>query len=292
MKGARIILQYLPIFAAGATAAMLTANSINQERKFDVYWENQKISSSGLVIDGTAYVPATELAKHFNTSVQVDPPKSVIRFGAVGSTGGSSTGQTTAPASQSNAPFEKELVTNGNFEAGDGAKGYYDELVSIPGWQRTGKAQVGWINDGSFAIPEALRPADTGNKYFVGGWGDSEPVPVLRQTIGLSAFSEDLKFGAVKFNLKALMGAPSEEDVRGHMLLTFLDKNNKALATITVKSPAITELTENGPQMLPRSANGSVPKEAASAVIQLKLSDHVNNWHGVYVDNVSLMLSR
>lgn len=274
--------------AASAVLSLALIGTAAQQARYDVYWQGTKISANGILVDGAAYVPASEVAKQLNTSVEIDHPNKAIRFGQQAGAGGSQPAETAAVSE----PFGTELMTNGGFEAGPGASSYYDELVAVPGWQRAGRAQVGLVGEGAFAIPESIRPVQMGSKYFVGGWGDEDPAPVLRQTIGMNAFRQSIDAGAAKFKVSALIGAPTEEELRANLVVTFLDENQKVLGSQTLAGPAITEIRKDGPQLLPREMTGAVPAKTAMTVIQLKLSGPVNNWHGVYMDNVSLVLSK
>jgi uncharacterized protein (TIGR03437 family) len=135
-----------------------------------------------------------------------------------------------SPAQQS--LFGTNLIVNGGADAGPPGASLTSIAATVPGWTRTGNANVL-----AYDLPGALQsngviPPDHSFQYFIAGSTNS----TLSQDIDVSAAASTISGGNVKFIASAYVGgiAPCNTPGPGQVAMAFKNANGQTFSTISL----------------------------------------------------------
>src|SRR5579872_6955030 len=100
--------------------------------------------------------------------------------------------------------FNRNLIVNGDAEAGPANPDGYNPISTIPGWTVTGKPDVLTYASDYIVRRVDVRPLQSGNNYFYGG--HTAASSGLTQSIDISSGASTIDGGAVTFSASAYLG--------------------------------------------------------------------------------------
>lgn len=136
-------------------------------------------------------------------------------------------GSVLAVPASAQTTFGTNLIVNGGAESGPGGS-YSTPAASVPGWTRTGGADVyGYVTGNALAATDIV-PVNAGNNYFSGGGQQANSS--FSQTINVAAAASTIDGGGVTFDLSGYMGAYSEANDYASLSLTFFGANGAVIS--------------------------------------------------------------
>lgn len=194
----------------------------------------------------------------------------------------------TFKASQAQTIFGRNLILNGDAEAGPGDPDGHTPVASIPGWRSTGSPDVVQYAANFDIGPDNVKPLAGGKNYFYGGIPAANSS--LTQTIDLSSGSAAIDAGTATFAASAYLGGYLEGPESAQMGVTFLDASGRQLSSVTL-GPVTDVDRASVTGLWYRRAIGPVPIGARGASIVLQMNWKSSNTNDGAADNLSLVLS-
>jgi hypothetical protein len=178
------------------------------------------------------------------------------------------------------------LIVNGDAEAAGGSMD--GSPVKVPSWTSAGEATATkWGASEGFPSATDPGPADRGKNFFCGGYQD--PVSTLTQKVGLEKYAPSIDGGAVMFTLDGYLGGNADQDDNAVLAVSFRDSTDVELGKSSIGPVSASDRT-SVTGLLHRSATGSVPVGARSAVVTLSMTRAAGTANDGYADNLSLIL--
>ena len=261
--------KYTKHFVIGATTLISAAAiaTITYQTKYAVKLDGQTTTATGEMINGEAYIKATEVAKMLGKSFRSDSNTFYFEGGKIGF----------------------NLIKNPGFEDGPGIRYTSDELVEIPQWSRElGKPQVAQYDDSEFRVSEEYRPANAGKNYFAGAI--EKGINTLTQLIKFDEAHIAAVQNGANFAFDAQLGGFEGHNDLITLTIEWFDQNQKSLGVVKIK-PVTPEEREGITKFLPKTAKGTVPKTTTSARIKLSTALNEGEWQDCYADNLSLKIT-
>ena len=188
------------------------------------------------------------------------------------------------PAQQS--LFGTNLIVNGGADAGLPGTSLSSFAATVPGWTRTGNANVL-----SYSLPGLLpstspAPPDHSFQYFVAGSGSS----TFSQDIDVSAAASVIAAGNVKFTASAYLGGanPPCNSTPAQVTIAFKNATGQTFNTIPLTGNAYTTALFLQQQI------GLVPAGTARITVTITLTEDGNYYCGAQfaaADSLSLVLT-
>jgi len=189
------------------------------------------------------------------------------------------------------------LIVNGNAEAGPASADGKSLVASIPGWTRTGNANVlpygltgyALLSDPGPPDPGTsqgnLTPPDRGFQYFLGAANGS--VSSLTQTIDVSSGASIISGGNVKYTASAYLGSlrvgAENESFTAQVTINFQNASGQNFSTVTL-GPLAFVWSATGMSL--QQKIGLVPAGTVRIAVTLTLNKSL-----AIADNLSLVLS-
>jgi uncharacterized protein (TIGR03437 family) len=190
-----------------------------------------------------------------------------------------------AQAAQAQTTFGKNLIVNGDAEAGLGSTSGGTAVTAIPGWTASGSPNVVQYAAGDRLSKTTIGPVNRGANYFA---GLNTAKGVLTQKIDFSAAASAIDAGSVSFDVSAYLGGDGDDT--SQMIVTFQGASANTLATVTLGPIAAAD--KNDTQALYfRRQIGLLPAGARSANVELDLIRASGSANDGAADNLSLILN-
>lgn len=174
--------------------------------------------------------------------------------------------------------FGTNLIVNGDAESG--TAGTATTVVSsIPGWTRTGTANVLPYGLTGFVLLTDPAPKDHGFQYFENTYAGIGSTATLTQNIDISSGAASISGGNIKFTASGYLGTSSSNSPYPQVVFAFKNAGGQTFSTTTL-GPAGAELGMSLQQQI-----GLVPSGAAQVTVTLTLP------LGSAADSLSLVLS-
>lgn len=116
--------------------------------------------------------------------------------------------------------LERNLIVNGDAEAGPSDANGHNPVTSFPGWTAQGAPDVVQYASGYNVSPTDVVPLAAGNNYFGGGRMQADAS--LSQKIDLSSGASAIDQGTINFVASAYLGGFQDEPETAQMTVTFL----------------------------------------------------------------------
>src|ERR1035441_1224617 len=110
------------------------------------------------------------------------------------------------PLVQAQGVLDRNLIVNGDAASGPAGTSIANITGSIPGWARTGNANVLPYNVTGLLLTTDPAPPDHGFQYFVSGGTTGKP-STLTQDIDVSSVASMIGGGIVKYTASAYLGS-------------------------------------------------------------------------------------
>jgi uncharacterized protein (TIGR03437 family) len=188
-------------------------------------------------------------------------------------------------AAQAQSIFGKNLIVNGDAEAGTASTAAGTAIASIPGWTAAASPNVLPYSLKLRLEPTSIGPVNRGANYFA---AVNTAKAVLTQKIDISAGASAIDAGNVSFDASAYLGGDSEDNAQ--MLVTFLGASGNTLSSVTLGPVLHADRYEN-PSLYLRRQIGLVPAGARSANVELDLIRASGTENDGLADNLSLVLN-
>jgi len=170
------------------------------------------------------------------------------------------------------------LIVNGNAEMGPASPDGKAIVGSIPGWTRTGNANVLPYDLTGFILLKDPAPQDHGFQYFYGGQGGAS---TLTQTIDVSSGASTISGGNVTFTASAYLGGVSGGRT-AKLEVAFQNAGGQTFSSVTLGPLGITAT----PGLTLQRQIGVVPSGTVRITVTLTFSAL-----DAAADSLSLMLS-
>jgi hypothetical protein len=197
-----------------------------------------------------------------------------------------------APASA--AGTTKNLIHNGNAEAGTGSG--TGAVVPVPDWtDSTGNSFTAvkyGATGGGFLTASSPGPMNRGVNFFAGGPSDPNDSIVATQTVSLAPFVNAIKGGHVTAKLAGWLGGSGTRTDEAFVELDFKNGQGSLVGSSLTLGP-VTETDRGGKtELLERLDAETVPKGARSAFVQLSFSRQVGqSYNDAFMDDIRLKLA-
>jgi len=192
-------------------------------------------------------------------------------------------------SAQSTSMFGRNLVVNGNAEAGPGTPDTASTARPLPGWTPTGNfTAVRYGASGGVGATDP-GPPDRGKNFFAGGPDNAASSAV--QTIDVSTGAAAIDAGGVKFTLSAYVGGFSGQRDHAVITATFKDADGGKLAAASI-GPVTPEQRKGHTGLLARSASGTVPAKSRSIDVAIVSTRFEGAYNDGYCDDVALVLTK
>ena len=136
------------------------------------------------------------------------------------------------PLTAQQSLFGTNLIVNGGADAGLPGAGLSSIAATVPGWTRTGNANVLAYDLPGLLPSNGSAPPDHSFQYFVAGSGSS----TFSQDIDVSAAASTISGGNVKYTASAYLGGISACNTAGpgQVTIAFKNANGQPFSTITL----------------------------------------------------------
>jgi hypothetical protein len=237
---------------------------------------------------GSVVQQAAPLAKQAAQSVETQAPSAVQPTQAPSSAQPTRGASSTAPAVSSNS-LGKNIIFNGNAEAGPGAPDD-STIVPAPGWTGSEKfTVVQYGASGGFQDASSPGPKDRGKNFFAGG-PDSEQ-STAKQTIQVASLASQIDAQQLTYKFEGWLGGYQDQDDNATVTAEFMDASGKALKKATL-GPVMAADRDSTTGLIDKSTAGVVPKGTRSIVITMTFVRTDGAYNDASVDNLSLVLTK
>jgi uncharacterized protein (TIGR03437 family) len=191
--------------------------------------------------------------------------------------------------------LNKNLIVNGDAEAGKAAASPGAAAVAVPNWTTTGGFSVGTYGTDGFLATSDYGPVNRGKQLFYGGPGATPSSAV--QTVDLSGASTEIDAGLAKFLLSGylgLVGGSYENVATTNLTVDFQDASGTTLLHAVANGPSQADIECCLPEgLMVRTASGFLPANVRKAKVTINLSigggGTVGNNYAA--DNIALVLT-
>jgi uncharacterized protein (TIGR03437 family) len=188
-------------------------------------------------------------------------------------------------AVQAQTTFGKNLIVNGDAEAGPGSTSGGTAVTSIPGWTASGSPNVVQYAINDRLSKTSIGPVNRGANYFA---GLNTAKATLTQKIDFSSAASAIDAGNVSFDVSAYLGGDGADT--SQMIVTFQGASANTLATVTLGP--IAETDKNSSEALYfRRQIGLLPAGTRTANVELDLTRASGSANDGAADNLSLILN-
>ncbi len=181
------------------------------------------------------------------------------------------------------AIFDRNLVTNGNADAGPAT----NDAGAITGWANPSGTPMVRAYPSAPKAPLGV-PADHGPNFFAAGSANKS---TLSQLIDLSPGANAIDTRGVTFELSAYLAGEGSDDDTARVIVSFADEKNQELSSATI-GPVTPEERQKQTISLLRRTIGPVPPGARKATVTLDLEKTHGSRVTASVDDVALVLHR
>lgn len=193
----------------------------------------------------------------------------------------------TTAAHAATAATGKNLIVNGNAEAGAGASD--GGTVDVPGWTVSGGlTSVNYGASGGFPSAGDAGPQNRGKNFF--GGGNAAPASRAVQVIDLSAYSGAIAGGQSQFDLSGWLGGYASQSDNATLTAVFRDKGGNTLFS---QSLAPVSVGDRGglTGLVFRDSHGLIPVGTALVDIVLDMRRTEGTYNDGYADNLSFSVA-
>ncbi|MBI5104245.1 MAG: VCBS repeat-containing protein [Solirubrobacterales bacterium] len=191
------------------------------------------------------------------------------------------------------APLEGNLLVNGGFEDGFGAR-LPGQSAQIPGWKRTGgMTAVRYGSFPHFGVPTHLDAPRWGGGLNLLGGGDGAAtggITTATQTADVSASAEAIDGGRATAKLSALLGGGVTYGDRMGVHAAFLDGEGAERGALDLP-PLTAADRRNRTILVPREGRAPVPPGTRSIRVTLTSFDDDKTFSSAIADDVKLTLA-
>jgi uncharacterized protein (TIGR03437 family) len=188
-------------------------------------------------------------------------------------------------AVQAQTTFGKNLIVNGDAEAGPGSTSGGTAVTSIPGWTASGSPNVVQYAINDRLSKTSIGPVNRGANYFA---GLNTAKATLTQKIDFSSAASAIDAGNVSFDVSAYLGGDGADT--SQMIVTFQGASANTLATVTLGP--IAETDKNSSEALYfRRQIGLLPAGTRTANVELDVTRASGSANDGAADNLSLILN-
>lgn len=194
-----------------------------------------------------------------------------------------------AAAPNQSSVFERNLLVNGDAEAGPGA---YDETLAfgVPGWTTHGNfTAVEYGAAGAFPMWDDPGPADRGKNFFSGGPDSALSWAV--QTVDVSAAAAVVDGGTVAYALSGYIGGYGDQEDNVTVTAQFLGAAGGALARVAI-GPVLALDRRGVTGLVERHTSGRVPPGTRAIRVQIVSRRLGGTYNDGECDNLSLILTK
>lgn len=193
-----------------------------------------------------------------------------------------------APAFAGGAQLNKNLLSNGAAEAGEGSASGFD-VLPVPKWTSNGDVTVVLYGAPDFPNQDSPGPTSRGLKFFAGGPNNAQSS--LSRTVNLKALAADIDTGTVQGTLSGWLGGYSSQEDHADFAVTYVDASGASLGTVALQTVSATD-RGSVTGMLKRKAVDMVPVGARTAQVTLTLTRESGSYNDGYADALSLVLTK
>lgn len=186
---------------------------------------------------------------------------------------------------QAQTIFGKNLIVNGDAEAGSASPSAGAAVASIPGWTASGSPNVLPYSLANRLATTSIGPVKRGANYFT---GLDTAKAVLTQKIDVSAGAAAIDAGTVSYDASAYLGGVDADNAQ--MIVTFLGSGGNTLASVTLGPVGKTDKADDHGLYLRRQI-GLLPAGTRSANVELDLIRDSGSENDGSADNLSLILN-
>lgn len=192
-----------------------------------------------------------------------------------------------SPSSAASVSLGKNLIINGDAEAGPGsATG--DDVEAIPGWLTSGNFTVVQYGAPEFPTTDVSTAIGGGANFFAGG-PDNSFSSATTQAVDVSALASGIDAGADTITLSGDLGGFDGQDDNMTVTAFFLNAVHISLGTLVI-GPVTEPDRDGATTLLFRSVSGDVPEGTRSIVIQMDATRFEGSYNDGYADNLSLVM--
>lgn len=188
-----------------------------------------------------------------------------------------------ARGSTGTTPLDRNLVRNPGAEFGKPPASIND-ANPVPKWTTTGKfTQLNYGREGYPTKTEAAK-INGATQFFTGGYVGGKSSAT--QVIELSGLESQTDTGSLSATLRVYVATYANQHDYGHALVTFLNKQGKAIGHISTP-----EVTRTNDKFVPKSVTAAVPKGTRALRVSLLARNTVlAEYIDAYFDNVVVRL--
>jgi hypothetical protein len=193
-----------------------------------------------------------------------------------------------SPSSASPASLGKNLIVNGDAEAGPGSASG-DDVVSIPGWITSSNfTVVQYGAPGGFPDSSVSTAIGGGANFFAGG-PDTSFSSAVTQAMDVSALASGIDAGSDSITLSGFLGGFDGQDDNMTVTALFLNGSSISLGMLTI-GPVTEPDRDGATTLLFRSTSGAVPEGTRSIIVQMDATRFEGSYDDGYADNLSLVM--
>jgi len=192
-----------------------------------------------------------------------------------------------SPNVEAQSLYGHNLVVNGDAESGQASDSGSNPVAGIPGWSRTGNADVVlWDQNGDLDTVDLAGPLTPGHNYLVGGPNNTSSG--LSQVIDVSSGAAGIDAGTVVFEASAYLGGMSGDTAT--LVLTFQGAGGNTLSTVTLGPVADVDITTSDGMMWRRQI-GQVPTGTRKVNVTITFNGQDESYNNGSADNLALILT-
>ncbi len=193
-----------------------------------------------------------------------------------------------AQAQPAQAQFDRNLIVNGDAEAGLGAPDDH-KAVPPPSWTVTGNfSVVQYGASGGFPSATDLGPASRGRNFFAGGPSNERSEAVQDITLAASA---DIDAGSVGYRLAGYLGGFESQADNAVLKAVFIGEGDAKLGEIAI-GPVTPAQRQNKTGLMSGTAMGIVPKGTRKVRVTITMTRSSGSYNDGSADNLELVLTR
>jgi uncharacterized protein (TIGR03437 family) len=182
----------------------------------------------------------------------------------------------------------RNLIVNGDAEAGPSDPDGHHPISSFPGWTAQGTPDVVQYASGYNIGPDDIVPLKDGSSYFTGGRTQADSS--LSQNIDMSSAAATIDAGTATFVASAYLGGFQSEPETAQMIVTFLSSSGGTLGSTTL-GPVTSDDRKDRTGLWYRRTIGRVPVGTRSAGVVLTMPWQASSTNDGAADNLSLIVN-
>jgi hypothetical protein len=192
-----------------------------------------------------------------------------------------------APASA--AFTTRNLITNGDAEAGPGATDS-SGTNTPPGWQTTGSFTAVQYGSPDFLTTAQASSWSGGLNFFTGGTPSFGDDTLAVQQIDLTEFASQINGGKLNVTLSGLLGGFASQPDAVTVVAAATDAAGSTGTALSI-GPVTPADRDNQTTLLPKTACVALPAGVTQAVVSVDIHRSEGSYNDGYLDNLSLVLS-